>query len=113
MTQSKTIRLVMPQWQGGDNPLYHLGAELLDYFAPSTKTPSFTVPVTKPGMPLKNENGITGRGEIVKQLQSAYAIINREKPDKNCYVRRRLSGRSGAIFISEHGLWSIVRYIVD
>ena len=82
MTRSKTIRLVMPQWQGGDNPLYHLGAELLDYFAPSTNTPSFTVPVTKPGMPLKNENGITGRGEIVKQLQSAYAIINREKPDK-------------------------------
>lgn len=46
MTRSKTIRLVMPQWQGGDNPLYHLGAELLDNFAPSTKTPSFTVPVT-------------------------------------------------------------------
>ncbi|WP_295966094.1 hypothetical protein [uncultured Bartonella sp.] len=61
MTQSKTIRLVMPQWQGGDNPLYHLGAELLDYLAPSTKTPSFAVPVTKPGMPLKNENGIMGR----------------------------------------------------
>ena len=87
MTQSKTIRLVMPQWQGGDNPLYHLGAELLNYLAPSTKTPSFTVPVTKPGMPLKNENGIMVRKEVVNQLESAYSIIKQGKTRQNRYVR--------------------------
>ncbi|MBH9974955.1 MULTISPECIES: arginase family protein [Bartonella] len=82
MTKPKTIRLVMPQWQGGNNPLYHLGAELLEFLAPHTNVPSFTVPVTKSDMPLENENGIVGRKEVVKQLQSAYAIINSEKPDK-------------------------------
>ncbi len=33
MTQ-KTIRLLMPQWQGGDNPNYSFGAELLAWLAP-------------------------------------------------------------------------------
>ncbi|WP_297322911.1 arginase family protein [uncultured Bartonella sp.] len=82
MTKAKTIRLIMPQWQGGNNPLYHLGAELLAYLAPHTNVPSFTVPVAKPDAPLKNEAGIMGRSAIVKQLESAYNIIRKEKPDK-------------------------------
>lgn len=72
----------MPQWQGGNNPLYHLGSELLAYLAPQTTVPCFTVPVAKPDEPLKNEAGIMGRSAVVKQLKSAYNIIEKEKPDK-------------------------------
>lgn len=82
MTKSKTIRLLMPQWQGGNNPLYHLGAELLAFLAPQTDIPSFKVPVTEPGKPLQIESGIIGRTQIVNQLKNAYDIIEKEKPDK-------------------------------
>lgn len=82
MTKSKTIRLLMPQWQGGNNPLYHLGAELLAFLAPQTDIPSFKVPVTEPGKPLQTESGIIGRTQIVNQLKNAYDIIEKEKPDK-------------------------------
>ncbi len=30
----KTVRLLMPQWQGGNNPHYSFGAELLAWLAP-------------------------------------------------------------------------------
>lgn len=82
MTKSKTIRLLMPQWQGGNNPLYHLGAELLAFLAPQTDIPSFKVPVTEPGKPLQIESGIIGKTQIVNQLKNAYDIIEKEKPDK-------------------------------
>lgn len=82
MTKSKTIRLLMPQWQGGNNPLYHLGAELLAFLAPQADIPSFKVPVTEPDKPLQIESGIIGGGQIVNQLKNAYGIIEKEKPDK-------------------------------
>ena len=31
----KTLRLLMPQWQGGNNPPYHFGARLLSWLAPA------------------------------------------------------------------------------
>lgn len=31
----KTLRLLIPQWQGGNNPAYFLGAKLLAWLAPS------------------------------------------------------------------------------
>ena len=30
----KTIRLIVPDWQGGNKPEYYLGAELLSWLAP-------------------------------------------------------------------------------
>jgi len=32
----KTLRLLMPQWQGGNNPTYYLGARLLAWLAPES-----------------------------------------------------------------------------
>lgn len=41
----KTLRLLMPQWQGGNNPPYILGAHLLNWLAPKTDGPFEEVPV--------------------------------------------------------------------
>ena len=41
MSDSKSIRLVIPQWQGGDNPAYSLGSKMLDWLAPETDMPVF------------------------------------------------------------------------
>ncbi|MHC5305972.1 arginase family protein [Bartonella sp. LJL80] len=80
--QAKTIRLVMPQWQGGNNPLYQLGAELLAWLAPQTDMPTFNIPVSNPKAPLQNEDGIMGRGQIGQQLDAAYRLLDEQKPDK-------------------------------
>lgn len=60
MAQDNTLRLIYPQWQGGDiakwitevkdpeqaSRGYYLGAHLLDFLAPSTGQKTLTVPVS-------------------------------------------------------------------
>ncbi|MFS2221715.1 arginase family protein [Pantoea sp. B65] len=82
MTNAKTIRLVMPQWQGGNNPAYKFGAELLAWLAPETSSPVIHIPVAAADHSLINENGIMGRQQIVNQLHGAQAAIKQHLPDK-------------------------------
>lgn len=76
------LRLIFPQWQGGNNESYHFGAQLLSWLAPAEHGVSAEVPVTPPsGIPLSNEEGIVGRKQVVDQLEKARTIINEQRPD--------------------------------
>ncbi|WP_233711056.1 hypothetical protein [Lederbergia citrisecunda] len=44
--KGKTLRLLMPQWQGGYNPTYYLGALLLNWLAPASDDVQVEVPVS-------------------------------------------------------------------
>jgi arginase len=78
----QTIRLLMPQWQGGNNPNYSFGAELLAWLAPGNDQPLIHVPVQAfDGIPLENENGTYGRKQLLEQLEAAHHIIYAHKPD--------------------------------
>ncbi|WP_342753230.1 arginase family protein [Shouchella clausii] len=119
----KTIRLLMPQWQGGNNPNYSFGAELLAWLAPENDQPLIHVPVqTYDGTPLENENGINGRKQLLEQLEAAQHIIHAHKPDRivmfggDClveqapfaYLNERYGGDLGLIWIDAHS--DLVRY---
>ncbi|KEA53849.1 arginase [Mangrovibacter sp. MFB070] len=82
MSKSKTIRIVMPQWQGGDNPVYHFGAELLAWLAPKNDDPVVNIPVFAPDHELEDEQGIMGRKEVVEQLKAAERAIQEHEPEK-------------------------------
>ncbi len=41
----QTIRLLMPQWQGGNNPNYSFEADLLAWLTPDNDQPLIHVPV--------------------------------------------------------------------
>ncbi|MEC1591834.1 arginase family protein [Bacillus sonorensis] len=120
----KTIRLLMPQWQGGNNPNYSFGAELLAWLAPENDQPLIHVPVQAyDGTPLENENGMNGRKQLLEQLKSAHHIIDAHKPDRivmfggDClveqapfaYLNERYGGELGLIWIDAHG--DLVRYV--
>jgi arginase len=79
-----TLRLNMPQWQGGNEYGYYFGAELLAWLAPAGKGPVETVPVPepKPGETLGIENGIVGRAAVVQQARLARELIERHHPDR-------------------------------
>ncbi|WP_339852361.1 arginase family protein [Paenibacillus sp. FSL W7-1088] len=113
----KTIRLLMPQWQGGNNPNYSFGAELLAWLAPDNDQPLIQVPVQAyDGTPLENENGINGRKQLIEQLEAAEHIIYAHKPDRivmfggDClveqapfaYLNERYHGELGLIWIDAH-----------
>lgn len=92
-TNSKTLRLIYPQWQGGDIATfvpeleakdvslgYALGAELLEFLAPkSAKTARMPV-----SMEYKREskNGILNYDEIFAQTKAALELLEKQNPDK-------------------------------
>ncbi|MCY9308088.1 MULTISPECIES: arginase family protein [Bacillus] len=79
--EDKTLRLLMPQWQGGNNPPYVLGAHLLNWLAPKTKGPFEEVPVDL-DVSLEKEQGIVGRSVLLKQARSAKSLIQKHRPDR-------------------------------
>ena len=82
---SKTLRLIFPQWQGGNNPPYYLGSQLLSFLSPEAKGPVEIVPVELPTTePLPGINGITAKPSLIRQLNNAAALI--EKHDPNSIV---------------------------
>lgn len=61
-----TLRLLFPQWQGGNHPAYTLGAELLAWLAPNPKDDiQIEVPVDPfDGSELPVEGGVAGRSVL-------------------------------------------------
>jgi arginase len=82
-SQKKTLRLLMPQWQGGNNPIYHLGARLLYWLAPKGDAEFAEVPVAVPdGAELPLEGGVIAKSAILAQNEAALSIIEEAKPDR-------------------------------
>ena len=67
----KTIRLVIPDWQAGDNPVYELGAKVLKAIAPENKNQkTITVKTVHSTKPQKMEKGVKEQSAILKNLQN-------------------------------------------
>lgn len=94
-----TLRLLYPQWQGGDIARlvpelskkdsslgYYLGAELLEFLAPkslTSKTAKVPISLEYPKSGVReSKNGILNYDEIVAQSKAALEILNTQKPDK-------------------------------
>lgn len=113
----KTLRLNMPQWQGGAEPAYRFGAELLRWLAPAHEGPEETVAVpVADNRPLETERGIKARTALLSQARAARAAIERHQPDRivtlggDClidlapmaYLNRRHDGKLGVLWIDAH-----------
>ena len=89
-----TIRLVYPQWQGGDiarwfdefddkalvSRGYALGARLLDVLAPNSGQETLTVPVDLAPGPRTVTEGVLDRAPILRQTQAALAMLDARAP---------------------------------
>jgi arginase len=62
----QTLRLNLPQWQGGNQPEYRFGAQLLAWLAPKSAGPveTVTVPDAEPGEQGRTENGVVERSQL-------------------------------------------------
>lgn len=96
MSQNNTLRLIYPQWQGGDiakwitevkdpeqaSRGYYLGAHLLDFLAPSTGQKTLTVPVSTELCKRVVTDGVLDRDAIAQQTRAVLDILDIEKPDR-------------------------------
>ena len=119
----KTLRLLMPQWQGGydesefPGQIYPLGARLLAWLAPDSDAPLVEVPVEPwTGAEPVKDGGVFYRQEILRQMRSARNIIDAYAPDRvitfggDClisqapfaYLNERYEGQIGLIWIDAH-----------
>lgn len=113
----KTLRLSFPQWQGGNNPLYHLGSLLLSFLSPKAKGPVEEVPVCLPKTELLTEvDGIIAKPQIIQQLNDATVLIEKHNPDAlvvlggDClvslapfaYLINKYSDKLGVLWIDSH-----------
>lgn len=122
--QWKTLRLLMPQWQGGDyelsiptGELYPLGARLLAFLAPASDAPLVEVPVEPfTGVQHTKQNGVIQQAAALRQLQAAQNIIAKHTPDRiimfggDClvnqapfsYLNEHYQGDLGLLWIDAH-----------
>ncbi|MDR7127010.1 arginase family protein [Pseudotabrizicola sp. 4114] len=113
----KTLRLVMPQWQGGNNPNAYFGSKMLAWLAPESSDKTVEVQIDAPdGRDAVSEGGINHRSALIRQLESADAIIRAESPDKivvfggDClvsqapfaYLNERYGGELGVLWLDAH-----------
>ena len=114
---NKTLRLLFPQWQGGNNPPYHLGGKLLDWLAPAATGPVEEVAVPPPdGKPLPLEDGIVARSALLAQLHQARRLLDTHRPDRvvtlggDClvdlapfaYLNERYGGELAVLWVDTH-----------
>lgn len=116
-SNDKTLRLLFPQWQGGNNPPYYFGAQLLSWLAPDPQGPVAQVPVDTPSdEPLAIEQGIRGRSALLRQMRHARSIIDEHAPDRivvlggDClvdlapfaYLNERYEGDLALLWVDAH-----------
>lgn len=91
----KTVRLVYPQWQGGNiasmipevkdstaaSQGYVLGASLLNFLAPKTDMETLTVPVSM-CPERKLQDGVYDRDVIAQQTRTAVDMLRVSNPDR-------------------------------
>lgn len=114
---STTLRLNMPQWQGGDEPAYRFGSELLRWLAPPHDGPQETVAVpASDGSTALVDQGIKWRDALLSQARSARAAIERYQPDRivtlggDCLVdlapiawlSRKYGDKLGVLWVDAH-----------
>lgn len=65
----KTLRVVMPQWQGGNNFHYYLGAQLLAWLAPEEGSDTIEASISLAPTKDQQEEGIVAKQQILKQVR--------------------------------------------
>ncbi|NVY95934.1 arginase family protein [Lactobacillus sp. DCY120] len=74
----QSLRLNWPQWQGGMDPNYQIGQEILAAIVPpSQTTPTMTVPVSSQATPLA---GIDGGKQLYDQKKYVQQLLDAQQP---------------------------------
>ena len=115
---SKTIRLIAPDWQGGNKPEYYFGAELLSWLAPKNDNhKNIKLDIEEPkNEKLVKENGVVAQSIVKRNVCMAAEVLKEELPDKiitfggSClvsqapfdYLHSKYGKELGVIWIDSH-----------
>lgn len=112
-TNTSTIRLIYPQWQGGNVAAmvpevkdpddaargYYLGAQLLDFLAPCGGQETLTVPVSTQIGERRVTDGVLDRNVILRQTKAALEMLRASDPGQDRDPGRGLLRERGAVHL--------------
>ena len=113
---SAPLRLLVPQWQGGNSEAYALGARLLTWLAPPGRGDTVEVPVAARPPASDGDEALFARADLSAQFHAAREIIEIRQPQRivtfggDCfvslapfsYLRRRYGEGLGVLWIDAH-----------
>lgn len=121
----KTLRLTYPQWQGGMNPYYVFGAELLSVIAPpNISNESMTISIDRDFCSQSQRlDGIDCGAALLAQAHQAEKILKEKQPDRiivfggDCavtqipfdYLSGKYGDRIGLLWLDAHPDCSTVK----
>lgn len=80
MTRS-TLRISLPQWQGGMNHNYQFGNQILNAIVPpSIETPTLQIPLA--GGDETTSKTVDGEGALLAQMQHVRAVLAKREPSR-------------------------------
>lgn len=84
MFMSRTIRLIAPDWQGGNKREYYFGAELLSWLAPkNANQKEIKLNIEEPkNEELEKENGVVAQSTVKRNVSMAAEVLK-----KNCQIK--------------------------
>ena len=113
---NKTIRLILPQWQGGNRYVYAFGAKLLEWLAPAANCETLEIPLI-PKTPEIIKDGIAFKEELLRHSGEIYRLLQSKSPDKiivfggDCsislapftYLLEKYEGDAAVLWLDRHG----------
>jgi Arginase/agmatinase/formimionoglutamate hydrolase, arginase family len=80
--KNETLELSLPQWQGGNNPDYQIGNEILAAIVPhGQNTERVNVPISTEPLPVQTTN-IDGESTLLTQFQTTMNILKLKQPKR-------------------------------
>lgn len=80
--EGSILRLVIPQWQGGNLHEYRLGSRLLAWLAPETDDETIEISVSTEPTNDEQEDGIVAKQQLLKQTNTTFNILREKRPDR-------------------------------
>lgn len=78
----KTLRMIFPQWQGGENYNYSFGSKILNFISPvDSESKTVEVPINHENNGKENDT-FFGKKELIQQQLEAKNILEEEQPEK-------------------------------
>ncbi|SMN18578.1 similar to Kazachstania africana KAFR_0J00100 hypothetical protein [Maudiozyma saulgeensis] len=81
-TDTDTIRIVIPDWQGGCLKEYQFGAQLLEWLAPKTDMPTIHIDTAPISTKEIEEDGVSNKSSVLKTINDARTQIEQYNPKK-------------------------------
>lgn len=118
MSEKKTLRMIWPQWQGGVNPNYVFGSELLAAIAPpSERDECVTISVDRDfHTSMETVDGIDHGNALLAQMKTVRQLLEKRQPERlivfggDCsvtqvpfeYLREKYGEATGILWLDAH-----------